>query len=298
MKTKAINLIGVTLLFPTIIFSAPSAGNAKLQWVFENIILLLGLMVIIAVFFSLWNLANSIMNQKISELRGEASLEKIVKGPSIFKKLYDKSWNLIPMDKEADFDLGHDYDGIRELDNSLPPWWTYTFYITIIWSMGYIYVFHMSDLGESQSTEYAIEMEDARVAMRNLLASKGDDINEGNVKFLGSAEALEIGKTRFNLSCAVCHNTDGRGGVGPNLTDEYWINGGSIQDIFKTIKYGVPQKGMIAWESQIQPSTMQKVASYILTMQGTNPPEPKAPQGDLYVREEVNQMTEAIEEEQ
>jgi len=283
---------------PTITFSTPTAGSAKFQWIFENIVLVLGLLVIIAVFFSLWNLASAIMNQKIDELRGGESIETIKKGPSIFKKLYDKSWNLIPMDKEADFDLGHDYDGIRELDNSLPPWWTYTFYLTIVWAIGYIFVFHMSDIGQSQSTEYAVEMEDARIAKRNFLASKPDDVNESNVIFVGDPEALEIGKTRFILSCAACHNVDGRGGVGPNLTDEYWINGGSIQDIFKTIKYGVPQKGMIAWASQIQPSTMQKVASYILTLQGTNPPEPKAPQGEIYVREEPIQVTEAIEEEQ
>jgi len=295
MKNKTIKIILALIISPAVMFSAPSKGSSTLQWIFENLLFVIGLMVILGVFLSLWSLANAIMNQKISELQGGKTLESISEGPSIFKKLYDKAWNLIPMEKESDFDLGHDYDGIRELDNSLPPWWLYTFYLTIIWAVGYIYVYHLSDIGKDQKTEYAIEMENAKIEMRNYLATKGDDINESNVTFVDDPEALAIGKARFITSCAACHYADGRGGVGPNLTDEYWIHGGSIKDVFKTIKYGVPQKGMIAWKSQIKPATMQKVASYILTLQGTNPADAKGPQGDIYVREENEQVTEAVE---
>ena len=79
-----------------------------------------------------------------------------------------------------------------------------------------------------------------------------------------------------------CHGQKGEGLVGPNFADEYWIHGGGIKNVFKVIKYGVPDKGMIAWQAQLKPADMQKVGSYILTLQGTNPPNPKAPQGTIW----------------
>ena len=90
------------------------------------------------------------------------------------------------------------------------------------------------------------------------------------------------GELIFKSFCAACHGQKGEGTVGPNFTDEYWIHGGGIQNVFKTIKYGVPDKGMIAWAAQLKPADMQKVASYILTLKGTNPPNPKAPQGEIW----------------
>lgn len=294
MKYLIKSILILLLITPNIILGASSKNNPTLSWIFENIIFVMAGLVIIGVLFSLWGLASSIMNQKIDELTGVQKAVVTKKKPSLFQKLNERAWKLIPIDKEDDIDLGHDYDGIRELDNSLPPWWLYTFYLTIIWGLGYIYVFHISDIGMNQKSEYAQEMQFAKEEMIRQLALKGDAVDETNVTFVDDPALLESGKSIFIASCAACHGAEGQGGVGPNMTDEYWIHGGGITNVFKTIKYGVPEKGMIAWKSQLKPSTIQNVASYILTLKGTNPPNPKAPQGDFYEDENV-QITEATE---
>lgn len=282
------------LILPNSILASGVKSNPILTWTFENILFVMAALVTFGVLFSLWGLASSIMNQKIEELTGQRQTTSNNKGPSLFQKLNKKAWNLIPIEKEEEIVLDHDYDGIRELDNSLPPWWLYTFYLTIIWGIGYIYVFHMSDIGLSQKSEYELELKVAKEDKIKQLALKGDDVDETNVLFVTEAAQLEAGKSIFLASCAACHGAEGQGGIGPNMTDDYWIHGGSIVDVFKTIKYGVPEKGMIAWKAQLKPSTIQNVASYILTLKGTNPPNPKAPQGDLF-EEEVDPNREAAD---
>ncbi|MDX1409282.1 MAG: cytochrome c, partial [Saprospiraceae bacterium] len=117
------------------------------------------------------------------------------------------------------------------------------------------------------------------------LAGQADEIDETNVELLTSASDIEQGKEIYTMQCVVCHGTQGEGGVGPNFADQYWIHGGDIKDLFRTIKYGVPEKGMISWSALLRPSEMQQVASYILTFQGTSPTNPKAPQGELWTPE-------------
>ena len=119
-----------------------------------------------------------------------------------------------------------------------------------------------------------------------MMANAAESITEDNVVYLIDATAIEKGAAIFKGNCATCHGQLGEGGAGPNLTDEYWIHGGGIKNVFKTIKYGVPAKGMIAWQSQFSPSQMQKVSSYVLSLQGSNPPNAKSPQGPKYVAEE------------
>lgn len=202
---------------------------------------------------------------------------------SFLKKLYNKAWSLVPMEQEGDIDLGHEYDGIRELDNRLPPWWVWLFNLTIIWAAAYLYVYHFSDLGMSQKEEYVAEMQEAEQQRLAYLARQTNTVDETNVTAITEVADLDIGKEIYDINCATCHGFAGEGGVGPNLTDEYWVHGGGIQNIFKRIKYGVPDKGMIAWKAQIQPASIQKVASYILTLEGTDPPNAKAPEGDIYI---------------
>ncbi|MBT8234448.1 MAG: c-type cytochrome [Bacteroidia bacterium] len=290
-------LLFLSFLSPIILIGKSTNTSLALDWAFENIIFLLAFMVIIYAFSSLWGLAKSMMDYKIQEITGESGINTSKNEPSFFKKIYDRAWKLIPMDKEEDIDLGHDYDGIRELDNSLPPWWLYTFYLTIVWGIGYIYVYHISDLGLDQHSEYLAEIEIAEEAKRNFLASQEDNIDETNVIFLDDAASLQAGKERFITSCAVCHGPDGQGGIGANLTDKYWIHGGGIKDIFKTIKYGVPEKGMIAWKTQLQPASIQKLASYVVTLQGTDPPNQKAPQGEIWEGEDPTKIAMNKEEE-
>jgi cytochrome c oxidase cbb3-type subunit 3 len=187
----------------------------------------------------------------------------------------------IPLEKEADVLLDHDYDGIKELDNALPPWWKYGFYITIVVAVFYILKFEVWHTGMNPTQEYAAEMTAAKIQTDAYLAAAKDNVDENSVTDLDSKGAA-AGKEIFAKTCVACHLAEGQGSVGPNLTDDYWIHGGSIKDIFKTIKYGFPDKGMQSWQSTYSPVQIQQLASYIRTLKGTNPPNPKAPQGDLY----------------
>ena len=187
----------------------------------------------------------------------------------------------IPLEKEADMLLDHDYDGIKELDNALPPWWKYGFYITIVVALFYIFKFEVWHTGMNPTQEYAEEMSAAKIQTDAYLASAKENVDENSVVQLDVAGAA-AGKEIFTKTCVACHLAEGQGSVGPNLTDEYWIHGGSIKDIFKTIKYGFPDKGMQSWQTTYSPVQMQQLATYIRTLKGTNPPNPKAPQGDLY----------------
>ncbi len=198
-----------------------------------------------------------------------------------FAKLNQMLNRSVPIEKEKDIMLDHDYDGIRELDNKIPPWFQFLFWGTIIWALIYLFVFHISGTGQLQDAEYKAEVQQAAFE-RELLVKSGAMINEETVTLATDAAALAEGKEIFAKNCVTCHAADGGGGVGPNLTDDYWIHGGGIKNIFKTIKYGVPAKGMITWQSQLDPAKMRSVASYILTLHGTKPAAPKAPQGTLW----------------
>lgn len=207
-------------------------------------------------------------------------------GDDFWTRMRKKYWeNPVPIAQESDILLHHDYDGIHELDNSLPPWWLNMFYITILWAVGYMFYYHWGGGGPSSGEEYKQQMERAKKEMAVALAGQANAVDESNVTVLTDAGMLGEGELIFKNNCVACHGQKGEGGVGPNLTDEYWIHGGGIKNVFKTIKVGVPDKGMISWAAQLKPSDMQKVGSYILTLQGTNPPNPKAPQGDIWKEE-------------
>lgn len=203
--------------------------------------------------------------------------------PSLWAKLWSESNDFVPVEKEGDIMLDHNYDGIRELDNHLPPWWKWLFYGTIVFSVVYLIFYHLSDTLPLPLQEYEQELTLAEEQARKLKASNPvAAIDETNVQLLTDASALADGKTTFLNNCASCHRKDGGGDIGPNLTDEYWKHGGSIQDIFKVVRHGVQGTNMIAWEGFISPEKMQNVSNYVLTLQGTNPENPKKPEGELY----------------
>jgi len=191
----------------------------------------------------------------------------------------------VPIEREGEIMTDHEYDGIRELDNNLPPWWIYGFYVTIVIAVVYFSYYHILGKGDLQVAQYEKEMAEGQRQKEAYIAKAGAKVDENTVVAFTDAENLERGKTTFKTYCVPCHGPDGQGVVGPNLTDEYWINGGGIKNIFKTIKYGVPAKGMISWEAQLTPAKIQEVGSYILTLKGTNPPNPKDPQGDVWKEE-------------
>jgi cytochrome c oxidase cbb3-type subunit 3 len=187
------------------------------------------------------------------------------------------------MEEEKDILLDHNYDGIQELDNSLPPWWKYGFYLTIIVSFIYMYRFHVSHDGLSQQEEYVVEMQKGDEEKAAYLAQSANNVDENSVLLLTDAGTITEGHDLFIKTCAACHLADGGGSVGPNLTDEYWLHGGGIKDIFKSIKYGWQDKGMKSWKDDYSPKQIQMLASFIKSLKGTHPAVPKAHQGDLYI---------------
>ena len=211
---------------------------------------------------------------------------------TIEKLHFDKS-----IEEEEEILLDHNYDGIKELDNHLPPWWTNLFYLTIAFSVVYVLIYHVFNVMPLQEEEYNLAMADAAKQMESRLASVEEDfVDETTVEFVNTSDALTEGSTIYTRNCVVCHGANGEGGIGPNLTDQYWIHGGSISDIFTVIKYGVQEKGMIPWQTSLTPSQMQNVASYIYTLEGTNPANAKDPEGQLFTREEATEE-ETTEEE-
>ena len=184
---------------------------------------------------------------------------------------------------ENDVLLDHNYDGIQELDNVLPPWWLYGFYITIaVGIFYYVQVFTNSE-EYSQEKEYAAEVEKANQEIEAYKAANPELFNTDNIELLTDAASLQKGKELFTTkTCTACHLDDLGGSIGPNLTDEKWILGGGMKDIFNTIsKGGRPGKGMIAWEGTLSVEERQLLSSYIISMQGTTPANPKAPEGDI-----------------
>jgi len=200
------------------------------------------------------------------------------------KKLLTKA---VPVEEEADILLDHDYDGIKELDNKLPPWWVWGFYFTIIWAFVYLVHYHIFRTGPLQIEEYNIAMLEAEAIQKERQAKMADFVSAETIIALNTPEALGSGKSIYDKNCVACHGAAGGGGVGPNFTDEYWLHGGGIKNIFKVVTDGVPAKGMISWKSQLTPKQIQQVGSYILTMQGSSPEGGKEPQGDKWVDESI-----------
>lgn len=199
---------------------------------------------------------------------------------SIWATWKRKMTRMAPVEKEADIMLDHDYDGIKELDNHLPPWWKYLFYFTIAFGVVYLLVYHVFQF------EWAPLQEEAYRREMALAEEQMSELAIANVELTDEDEALENGENLFVANCAACHLADGGGSIGPNLTDNYWIHGGEVQDVYNTIKDGVPGKGMISWESRLSPSDMRDVASFILLkLVGTDPAQGKAPEGELFLPE-------------
>ncbi len=266
------------------------------------------------------------------------------------------------MDKKEDRLLDHEYDGIQELDNDLPPWWLWLFYLTIIFGVVYMIHYHVTGTGDLSNVEYmkeidpnwtepqsinqagmpigynspyfkpsgemtpqiwaafesyvgpkvefeALVMEAMRRANSNDLekikssfpgiwerlsevgatltpaaASTGGTAQaklDLNFKQLTDAASLDVGKQLYVTNCASCHGPEGQGGIGPNMTDNYYIHGGGINDMMSIIITGVPIKGMISWKGILTEQQMNQVASFMMSMRGTTPPNPKAAQGEL-----------------
>jgi len=261
---------------------------AFIKYPMVSVFLFVFLFILIAIEITL-NAVNRVMYQLLTpeekaKLDYENSLS--LQESTWFKDLMQKLTKTQPIEKEGDLLLHHDYDGIKELDNNLPPWWVYLFYITIIFSVVYLARFEIFG-ADDQEMELKKEMAQAKIDVEEYLKTAPDLMDEKTVVLLTDKESLEAGKEIFTTNCAACHRADGGGQIGPNLTDDHWILGGGIKEIFHTITNGGRDgKGMVSWKTNgMKPKEIQKVASYILSLQGSNPKDPKAPEGEIWVDE-------------
>ena len=200
-------------------------------------------------------------------------------------KTYDKLKGAKPIEEEGEIILDHNYDGIKELDNNLPPWWLYGFYATIIFGVVYMIRYHVFN-ADDQFAEYEIEYAEANRAIEEYKKTAKNLVDVNTVEVLTETSDLNAGKKIFETNCVACHMADGGGGIGPNLTDKHWILGGGIKNVFNTISEGGRDgKGMVAWKANLKPIEMAQVASYVLQFQGTIPANPKEAEGDIWVDE-------------
>ena len=200
-----------------------------------------------------------------------------------FNKLKSNLTKTKPIEQEGEIIMDHDYDGIRELDNKLPPWWLYGFYATIIYAFGYMAYYHIFD-GSTQAEEYQAEIAQAKVDIEEYKKNAPDLIDASTVALLTDEDDLSAGSKIFSVNCVACHRADGGGGIGPNLTDDHWIFDGDIAGVYTVISEGGRTgKGMISWKQDLKPSEIAQVASYILSLHGSNPPDPKEAEGELFV---------------
>lgn len=192
----------------------------------------------------------------------------------------------VPIENEASLLLNHDYDGIKELDNNLPPWWVYSFYACIVFAAIYLVRFEIMG-ADNQEMELKKELAQAKIDVEAYMKNAPDLMDEKTVTLLTDPAALAQGKEIFTTNCAACHRADAGGQIGPNLTDDHWILGGGIKNVFHTITNGGRDgKGMVSWKTNgMKPKDIQKVASYVLSLRGSNPKDAKAPDGELWVEE-------------
>lgn len=276
---------GIFILFVFAVLWYLTGGISALELV-KNPMLSLSLFVLIIALIS-----NS---QSVSTLR-QVRYDKMTEEEKVkyheaqennwLKRTYKKLLGSKPIEEEHEIILDHNYDGIKELDNSLPPWWLYSFYISIIFAFIYMAKYHIFD-GENQYDELETAYAQAKIEIEEYKKTAKDLVDYNTVELLTDASELKKGKQIFELNCVACHKADGGGGIGPNLTDEYWILGGGIKNVFKTVSEGGRDgKGMIAWKQNLKPSEIAQVSSYLLQFQGTTPADPKEAEGEVWTGE-------------
>ncbi|HLW29413.1 MAG TPA: c-type cytochrome [Brumimicrobium sp.] len=255
-----LGFVGTSQISNALSFSAPNASAAELElWAYVTsqdlnallvitLLLLAFLLHMINMFYKALRLIKPV-DAKAAEQQA-ANFTRALTGAT-------------PIEEEHKVDLGHDYDGIRELDNPMPPWWVALFVVTIIFSVVYVFHYHILGTGDLQEAEYNRAMAKAKIEVAEYRKKNAMNVDETNATLMEEVSDLMAGKALYQNNCAVCHKEDGSGEIGPNLTDGYWNYGGDVKDVFKVIKEGAP-KGMPAHESTFNPIQIQQVASYVL----------------------------------
>lgn len=270
----------------TLLLVADAPAQAS-EWVFGsgniyNDILIVALIIVMIALLASALVVNKAMKAIVKLVMPELATE------SQSKKAKKINWQAIgakllslrPLEEEKDLEIEHEYDGIKELDNPVPAWFNALFYSTIAFGVVYLLVYHVFGWGPNQDQEYQREMALAEKAKQEFLAQAANLIDESTIEIDATGALAAAGQGIYMANCAVCHGNAGEGGIGPNLADEYWLHGGDIKDVFAVVKYGVPDKGMVPWEQTLTPGQIAEVSNYIMTLVGTNPPNPKDPQGE------------------
>ncbi|MFN2317012.1 MAG: cbb3-type cytochrome c oxidase N-terminal domain-containing protein [Gemmatimonadales bacterium] len=176
--------------------------------------------------------------------------------------------------------LDHEYDGIQEFDNPMPRWWLWIFYATIVYSVLYWFNVPGIGIGQGHLATYEAEMAAAGARSEELAALRTGPTDASLLAMAEDQTVLELGATTYTQMCASCHAPDGGGLIGPNLTDDYWIHGNSPLQIHLVIEEGVLAKGMPAWGAMLRPEQVDAVTAYVMTLRGTTPTNPRAPEGE------------------
>ena len=245
--------------------------------VFALLLFILVMLVLLKTFKVLTRIILKSEGYTDEQIIAEMKPAKREKKPKV--EVWQKLLSLRPLAEEKELLIAHDYDGIQELDNPIPAWFMYLFYATIVFAAGYLLTYHVFKVAPLQYEEYKIEMAQADIVKKVYLSKAANRVDENTVKLTSDQAVLASGQVIFKTTCAPCHGDHAQGNVGPNLTDAYWLHGGKINDLFKTIKYGVLSKGMPTWEKQLSPKQISDVANYIKSLRGTNPAGAKEPQG-------------------
>jgi len=232
--------------------------------------------IVLVVLFKVYQILYTVMSKEEEEKAAQAG--KNYKPVGLWTSLFASWTKAVPLEEEKSIELDHEYDGIKELDNHLPPWWLALFYGSIVFGVIYIFGYHVAGWWPLQDEEYAAEEAKATEIIQANLGTEGV-IDETTITYNDDPAFLGEGKKVFDQICMACHRADGGGSVGPNLTDNYWIHGGDIKDIFATIKNGVPGTSMTSWEKALSAKQIGQVSSFVYSLKGTNPPDPKAPEG-------------------
>jgi cytochrome c oxidase cbb3-type subunit 3 len=243
---------------------------------------LLATLVVFAIILSyLGNVYHQITKGKLPEVYVERKPK--VKNKEVTSSVIAVLTDTVPIEREQEIMMDHEYDGIRELDNNLPPWWVWGFYVCIAWAVMYLVHYHIFELGDSSAQEYQKEMITADAENRAFLAKGGSRVTGDNVEYLSDAMSLAKGESIYQGNCKTCHGNAAQGDVGPNLTDKFWKHGGTIQARFLIIDKGFG--AMPKWGDKLSGKDIQMVLSYLKSIEGSNPPNAREPEGEEYKEE-------------
>jgi cytochrome c oxidase cbb3-type subunit 3 len=267
-KQSTLNMHGIGLLA-----SVFTLSDSAFYGLFVANLFLMGYVVV------LLDLVQTMAKEIAPKPRAELAHAEVVARVPWWLSVWQRINAHVALSEEKDILLDHQYDTIRELDNKLPPWWINGFYASVVFAFAYMFHYHVFKYQPLSGEAYAIAMDEHNREVEAYLTSLALNVDEHSIKFLLTEDRLKQGRSLFTKHCIACHAPDGGGALGPNFTDEYWLHGGTIQDVFRVIKYGVPKNGMRSWQADLSPMEIQNVATYVMSLQGTVPMDPKEQQG-------------------